>query len=443
MHEVKLFIKKHLPTSIKRIIKIILRGTLDYINFYKNRYKSSYESALNKVKDKKKLKVAFLLIHESVWKYEKIYSLMSEDENFDPIVIVCPYIVYGDEVMRHDMEIAYKAFYDKGYCVVKSFDEKTNSWLDIKSTIKPDIVFFTNPWNLTRAEYQIENFLDTLTFYVPYGFKNSYLYQAHFNQPMQNLVWKFFVETPIHKELAIKYSKNKGKNVEVLGYPGMDDLLDSVTPTQDPWIIKDPNIKRVIWSPHHTIPGHGAPLDYSTFLDYCDFMLEIAQVYKDKIQIAFKPHPILKAKLSLDTVWGKEKTEAYFDKWNSLENTFLAEGGYVALFHNSDAIINDSGSFTVEYLYTGKPMAFLIRDDTVLNRFNEVGKMALEHTYLTRSPGEVMHFINHVILNEEDYKREARNQFFQNYIKPPHGKSASDNIFLYIKDLLKLNRNFL
>ncbi|MGC9375920.1 MAG: hypothetical protein ACP5DQ_12890, partial [Bacteroidales bacterium] len=342
MNYFKRIIRIFLPNPIKKWLKQLYNRLRFELQL--KRAPANHRRALKKIRKKRNLTIAFFLIHESVWKYAELYRLFAADKKFDPVVIICPYIGYGDEVMMREMNQAYDSLNKKGYNVIKTLNEKTGVWLDVKKEINPDVVFFTNPWNLTRREYLVQYFNHTLTCYVPYGFKNSYLYQAHFNKPMQNLVWKFFLETEIHKKLSIKYSRNKSINTVVTGYPGMDRFLKKDYKPNDVWKIKDKRIKRIIWAPHHTIPGLGATLDYSTFLIYCDFMFELAVKYRDRFQFAFKPHPILRAKLSRDDVWGKEKTDEYFKKWTELPNGQVHEGEYIDLFLTSDGMIHDSSS---------------------------------------------------------------------------------------------------
>ena len=81
-------------------------------------------------------------------------------------------------------------------------------------------------------------------------------------------------------------------------------------------------------------------------------MLSFTEKYKDKIQIAFKPHPNLKT-VNKSSKSGKPNDD-YYDKWNSLDNGQLEEGDYFDLFLQSDAMIHDSVSFLSEYLYTMK-----------------------------------------------------------------------------------------
>jgi len=430
MQIVKIVLQKILPVHIYNIGLIPykkLQFALKIISTQRN-----HKKALKRVRKKEKIKAVFFLLHESSWKYDHLYKLMELDDRYDPVIILCPFYRTGEDDVMWVMSKTYNSFKKNGYNIFKSLNEETGQWLDVKKEIQPDIVFFTIPYSFTRPEYLIQNYLDTLTCYVPYGYKNSYLNQLHFNQATQNLVWKFFLETNIHQELSRKYSRNKGVNTVVTGYPGMDTLLSKSYIPKNVWKIKHRNIKRIIWAPHHTIPDYGATLDFSTFLKYCDFMLELAEKYKDQLQFAFKPHPILRANLSNSSIWGKQRTDNYYKKWEELSNGQLNEFEYLDLFITSDAMIHDCGSFSVEYLYTLKPVMFLINDESITDRYNEVGKMAFSKLYHGRNKDEIESFIVNTVLMCNDYKSEERIKFFNEIIKPPNGITASENIFNFI-----------
>ena len=213
---IKKVIRILLPNSVKKRLKAI------YFNHQIRRAPLNHRNALIRIRKKEKIKVVFILIHEAAWKCEELYQMMVEDSRFEPIVVICPYIAYGEETMLREMRWAYKTFKNKRYNVVKTLNEKSGEWLNVKKEIQPDIVFFTNPWGLTRADYLIQNYKKILTCYIPYGFKVSHLHEAHYNLAMQNLVWKFFIETEIHKKLSRQYSRNKSVNTLITGYPGMD-----------------------------------------------------------------------------------------------------------------------------------------------------------------------------------------------------------------------------
>jgi hypothetical protein len=138
-------------------------------------------------------------------------------------------------------------------------------------------------------------------------------------------------------------------NGVVTGLPDTDDLIASTSEQPDPWktVEGGKRLKRVIWAPHHSVgSGDHAGMDYSTFLEYADFMLEMARKYADRIQFAFKPHPLLRN--NLRACWPEEKIDAYYRQWETLPNTQLELGSYKGLFVHSDAMIPDCGSFTIE-----------------------------------------------------------------------------------------------
>jgi hypothetical protein len=418
--------------SIKKVIWKVYVPVLIKLMPYR------YKLLVRKLKRKEKIKVVFLIQLASSWKYDYLFKLLLDSKRFDPVIVICPVVNHEEDVMFTELNMAFDFFSEKDYPVINSWDDQTQNWLDVKTSIKPDIVFFSNPWGqMSKPEYYIFNFLDTLTCYVPYGFKSSHLYEAIFNKPFQNLLWKIFYETSFHLEMAKKYARNKGMNGLVTGYPGMDNLLDNTYQPKDVWKIEDKSVKRIIWAPHHSILGEmDSNVGFSTFLIYSDKMLEIADIFKEEIQISFKPHPLLKAKLYKHSNWGKLRTDEYFDKWSSLPNTQLDEGNYIDLFLTSDAIINDGESFLVEYLFAGKPAMFLVADDNVTNRFNEFGKLAFNHLYHGRNDIEVRTFIEDVIIGGKDTLKEKRDNFFKENVKPPNDKLSSENIFNLLNEVL-------
>lgn len=428
--KIKNFLKSILPLPVLERLKLLSVNLLNLsFKIRIQRIQHNYKKVLVRVQNKKKVKVVFFLMHHADWKYEVIYRLMDKDDRFEPIVVVCPYSVYGDDFMLNVMETAYQTFLENGYKVIKSFNAETESWLDVKKEINPDLVCFTTPWKLTKPEFLIDNFLDRLTCYVPYGYETSHLHEIYYDGELQNMVWKFYLENYVHKTISLKYSRNKSCNTVVSGYPGMDRFLYGNNKPKDVWKIKERKIKRIIWAAHHSIPGMGSSLDYSTFLDYYDIILKLAEEFKNKIQIAFKPHPILKEKLGSDEIWGKLRTEQYFQKWKSLENGQLEEGDYMDLFFTSDALIHDCGSFVAEYMYTGKPVLYLMKDENIAERFNQVGQMALDTFYQGKNLDNIYQFIQKVVLEESDPLKADRDKLFSNVINAPGKLTASENIY--------------
>ena len=386
---------------------------------------------IKRLQGKEKIKVAFFAIHSSVWKYDYLYRLMVEHPKFDPIIVVCPVVNYGMENMLQEMDKCYNMFHLRKYNVIRSYNVDTQEYLDVKKEINPDIIFYTNPYKgLIDDRYYITNYPDTLTCYVSYNYGNSCLYDMFHNLPMHNLVWRLYAETESHQAYSQKYAYNKGENVVVTGYPGVDVFMDNSYMPCDIWKIKDTNLKRIIWAPHHTI-GENEVISYSCFIKYATYMLDMAKKYQDNIQIAFKPHPILRAKLNL--CWGEEKTTQYYDAWNDLPNGMLVDADYVDLFLTSDAMIHDSGSFITEYLYTNNPV---MRTDNGIDLSKEFNSFALECLsvyYHGKNEEDIENFIRDVITGHDPLK-DKRTEFFNQRLLPPNNKLASLNI---LDDILK------
>jgi CDP-glycerol glycerophosphotransferase (TagB/SpsB family) len=131
--------------------------------------------------------------------------------------------------------------------------------------------------------------------------------------------------------------------------------------------------------------------------------------------------------------WGKKKTDAYYNKWENLENGQLENGDYIDLFLTSDALIHDCGSFMAEYLITGKPSLFMVRDESIMEYWNTFGEKALAVHYQSRNKKQVIDFIENIVLNENDSMKEERNNFVQNNLIPKNNQTASENILKYLE----------
>ena len=381
------------------------------------------------------LKVVFFLQAESVWKYDTLYRLMEQSEGFEPIVVVSPFNVhlkYDKNECISVMKRAYEYAKSQNYRCVCAYDFEKKKWMNVRKDINPDIVFFSKPYKDTLPQYHIYKFKDKLTLYAPYGICCIDIYKINFDLTFNNLLWKFLVETNYQKGFAEKYSKCKGDNAMVVGALATEKLIDPNYQPKDVWKPQDHKKKRIIWAPHHTVDYL---FNFSNFLAYCDIMLEIAEKYKDDVQFAFKPHPVLKFKLI--NIWGKEKTEAYYKKWEELENAQLEQGYYMDLFKTSDALIHDCASFTAEYLYTGKPVLFMVRDPQVLSHWNPFGRKCFDMHYHAENTEQIEEFIKNVVLQGQDSMQEEREKFCREYLYPADGVMPSQKIMNYLKEELK------
>ncbi|WP_412972000.1 CDP-glycerol glycerophosphotransferase family protein [Glaciecola sp. MF2-115] len=397
-----------------------------------------HERALKKVKRQETpVKVVFMVIHESVWKLDRLYWLMEASKEFKPIVLICPYVMQGEEVKRRDMKKAFDWFEKRGYNVKSSI--VNGRLLNIKAEMKPDLVFFTNPHDLTETQFLAKSFVNVLTAYVPYGHQvTKYMnYYAQYNQLSHNTMWKIFTINQLDKNISTEYANNKGRNVEITGYAGIDKLIDTSYTAKNVWKPQIVRKRKIIWAPHHTIEID-SPLKYSTFLDTADYMKSLSTDYSDVLQFSFKPHPLLKDKLYAHEEWGLERTNEFFNFWDTSVNTQLDLADYIDLFLTSDAIIHDSGSFLAEYLYVNKPALFMIADDSIEERFSPLGTDAFNACSHGRSCEDIRRFIESEVLENKDSKKDIRESFVESCL-PSNGAIPSDLIFTYLLKQLKPN----
>lgn len=385
-----------------------------------------HRNAVERIREKQgPINVVFFALFESVWKFDELYNIMARDKRFNPTILVCPVVNYGKVDMIRNMDKCYDLFKQRGYNVLKSYNPVTDQYVDVRKDLDPDIIFYTNPYEgLIDDRYYIKNFLDILTCYTPYGIFEDKHFAVDYDILLNNLLWKQYLGFPYHMLLSKKYSRVKGANAFLSGYPGIDRFINKGEKFEDVWKIKDRSFKRIIWAPHHTIDDY-VFVSYSTFLSYCDFMFEMAAKYKDSIQITFKPHPLLKNRLEL--LWGKDKTNEYYDRWAKIENGMLNDGAYEDLFMTSDAIIHDSGSFIGEYLYMKKPAMFLSNGRPFDEQYNDFAIKCLENYYIGKTKEDIEKFIKDLIEGKDSLKHK-REEFYQNELLPPNGKLASENI---------------
>ena len=416
---------------LKKIIPLKFRNKIRSIKLLDNLFFYYYKLKINSIKKrligKDKLNVVFILMDLSMWKYEGLFKIMLNDNRFNPLILIAPRINQDNEDIKKDSLKMVSHFKSKNYKVFEGYDFNRKKWLDIKKNINPDIVFYTQPYNnvAVHKKYSLWNFKDSLFCYIPYFFpiiSQKWVYDSL----MQNIAWKLFYPTKFHIKTAKSFAKNKGSNVFITGYPIADEILDDSRIVLDPWLNKTKQIKRIIWAPHHSIKSD-SNLSLSSFLSNYKLMFDLAAKYKYKIHIAFKPHPILLTNLYNHPDWGRERADAYYKKWQELYNGQLETGEYVDLMLTSDAMIHDSISFTVEYLYTKKPVLYLTKDNHSAN-LCEFGNLAFNQHYKGYSAIEIESFITNVILDDNDFMLEKRNMFFKDYLLPPNNQLVAKNV---------------
>jgi len=370
------------------------------------------------------VRVAFIVYDPAKWKLEPLYLRMRAHPRFEPVLVATMTFVGDDAENARLFNSCVHFLQSKGYPFVPASPLR-----NIDELVHPDIVFYGEPYAIFSKGYQLtaDAHRQSLGCYVPYDFYNTSLKATRNLQPL-NLAWMFCVESQAVQEQFSAALLNRGRNLVVTGSPLQDMFLQATGEEGDrAWKPQPTPKKRVIWAPSHTLPGNRYnSYEQSTFLELAEPMLALAEKYRDRIQWAFKPHPVLKRKLA--DAWGQERTDAYYGCWAAMDCAQLEEGPYVSLFRGSDALLHDGRSFLLEYLFTPNPVLFLDNGEDKRGVYNPTLREAYDLHEKARTPEEVEAFLVRRVLGGDDPLRPQREAFRQSHLVPPNGQTVAENI---------------
>lgn len=375
------------------------------------------------------IRILFFVQAISMWKYESLCNKLKEDHRFDFVIV--PFILPWDtiEEQKRTEETIVDYCKEKNFPYLIGYNIDKHEYIPAKD-LKADIISYTQPYNSGFHPWLLEHFVKRCAFmYMSYGLP---LDTPELNNTLlHNVAWKIFFPNDNQKNIYLSNPVTHGENYQAVGNPFYDQLQNAKA-TSTLWKIDNPQIKKIIWAPHHTIAANDA-LPFSTFLEIADDMTALAKKFEGKVQFVFKPHPYLFKRLC--SIWGKERTEKYYKEWENMPNTNYTNGKYDSLFLSSDAMIHDCAGFTQDYLFTKKPVMFLSKPGHekhlapfALSCFNQ--------HYKGRGINDIQDFINNVVLNGIDPMRASRDEFYNTKLLPPNGQSVAENIYMELKALL-------
>ena len=377
-----------------------------------------------RIRQKDTITVVFFASNLSMWHYQGLYEEMLKYPRYKPYIVLSPLNAYTSDQKICCIKELREFFNNKN---IRYIDYDTNEMkgYDVKSKLKPDLLFFPQPYYTVMCkEHRYYRFKNSLLGYYPYYYHRTRL-PFEYNEDFHNRAWRLYYESDFQKKDAKDIAAVGDLNVRVVGYPNADYYRKIVT--NNPWKLKSSSYKRIIWAPHFTIDGKGW-INSSNFIWMADFMMNIAHQYSEIIQFAFKPHPRLLSELYKHPEWGKERADAYYEKWNNMNNGQVVDGAYIDYFMTSDALIHDSGSFGVEYQYTQKPAMFISKDiDSFMKPLSNFGRLIYDIHYIGKNEDDIKSFIDEVILKEKDFLANKREEFVRRFLLPPNDMSVAEN----------------
>lgn len=387
--------------------------------FYYNKF--CLPKILRKVSNKEIINVAFEAWNVSMWKYHSLYEAMKKDPRFNPVVILTPSPRKEDSIRQKHLEEMKELFASRNYNIYPEVIWTSLEYDDLKEDF--DLVFYCQPYRQLKLSKTVKTHLWG---YSEYGYSTNTNCRWCENTLMKNITFMYCADSQLAIDDAKKITIVKGTNRSYTGYLFGDELLNPISTENFIWKKQNSDCYKIIWAPHFSIdPNH--VLKLSHFLEICDGMVELTKQYKDRVQFVFKPHPFLYNQLCQTEGWGKERADAYYSYWKTAENCQFEDGLYTHLFHSADAIVHDCASFTVDWLYTGKP-GFYVSDREKIEDFNNITNEAYNCYYKGTTVNQIEQFINNVVIEKKDTMSLQRKVFFEKYLLSPNGKTAAENV---------------
>ena len=396
-----------------------------YVNNIKiNQVRKCQQDYLVSLRNKHRIKVAFLGYSEGGGSdiFSELHALFSKDPRFEAISVIVPY-TYGQKSEMIELINNSSFFLErKKIDFISGYDKESDSFVDIKKIINPDIVFMCYPYEWYPKEFKIESFMDKPVYSTFYGMGLLETAVEQINMPLNIYAYRVFLPSPMHIKFLKKQANHPSDNIcnDFLGSLKLElfDLCDSSSS-----IWKNPEKKKVIWSPHHLYAN------FSNFNEMHNLMLELANKYKDDIDICFRPHPTLKDSLHTVAGWNRKTIDEYYNLWKSIDNCCYSVGDYHSTLLESDGMILDSLAFLAEYLYINKPALFVNNEKSKSIDFSPYGKAIKNITYNAYSNEGITEFIEDVIINGKDNLTDMRREFISKNMTPLYGGKPSDNIY--------------
>lgn len=400
----------YIINDVKRMVRIILKPIIKIVKYYKiksdiKKKQTHYDIVIKDIKNSGKTKIDFAayVIFDSTYGIDGVFQLMRKDEkHWNPKLVVIPDISRGKQHTEQTYNKT-REYFSKRYgerYILDGWNYQTGEYFDYIDRF--DIVYFANPYDsMVHKFHKIEYAASkkVLPIYVSYGYDvGKYTTLDRLKNKELNIVWKYFADTTYSYEDNKKYQINKGRNVILAGYSKMDKLPKC--------LVKTKARKKILITPHHTVCAKILPL--SNFLKFNELILKLPSLFPE-IDFVFRPHPLLFTTLANNKIWSEDKISEYIDKLKYSGIEYSTGGDYLDLFAECDAIINDCGSFTVEWLYTGKPGCFVYNEKLKKKHLTKLMKKAISSYSIAKTEKDIIDFIQNISKMdiEHEYKMES------------------------------------
>jgi len=296
----------------------------------------------------------------------------------------------------------------------------------------PDVVFIIKPYANIPEYYHTEHLEKVIPrlIYIPYGMENTMdLIQYSFQYYSHYKAWRHCAYGPIVKEYGKKYGYRNGENIVVWGHPKADhfvNLKENKKNISPEWQKRIKGRKTILYTPHHLVnlSDNGT----GTWLVWGEKILELAEKNKGLFFI-MRPHPLMMGALVNSGALSEAQAEQLRQRIDNAENILWdTNPGYHEAFDAADAIITDGTTFSIEFLYTKKPILLTPRNMEGFFLYQEM----LDSYYVVNDVQDIANFMQMVLMGEDPLKEKRLAMFNHNFFVP-QDCSVGENIMINVK----------
>lgn len=360
-----------------------------------------------------KINVVFVCHRPAVWEsLHSVYDSLKADDSFNTYIVAIP-----NKKELPDLGLIHEVYESEGaeefwksYGCINGYDYETKEWFDLK-TLKPDYVFFQQPYNITRCEeYKSWNVaLYAKICFVPYGIQivGGEVFESVHPRDFMNCVSLYFAtDSYNYRDLKERFFEtgNYFTIIKLSGFPRFDQYIYEKNDIDTIWKYKGKEKKyRILWTPRWCT-NEGA----STFFEYYKKILKYARNNTD-VEIVFRPHPQAFVEWN-STGEMPRKDQLLFRKECEEAGILIDESPeYVSTLKSTDCFLTDITSLMGEYLITRKPIVYCHKKDL----FTELGSKIANTFYKTSSWDEIENTLS-LLKSHIDPKSELREDIIEN-----------------------------
>ena len=306
-----------------------------------------------------KIHVVFVCHRPALWESLRgVYDTLKADPDFTVTIVAIPQKNRKKGVeYRHEEYTGEgaEAFFQGEGCV-NGYDYATGQWLDLR-TLKPDYVFFQQPYNVARPEIYSSGVVSkyakicSVSYFAIITLDDTCV-ECTPTDFLKDLSF-FFAQHEADREFVLGRMKEAGPNVASVittGFPRFEKIREHAKEKCDIW--NDPSTFKILWTPRWTTNEGNCH-----FFSFKERFVAYCQEHPDT-ELTFRPHPqAFKEWLSTGelTQEGQDKVRQVF----SQGNLHLDESmNYYPMMFSSDVLITDRSTMFVDYLFTGKPIIY-------------------------------------------------------------------------------------